>query len=47
LGGYSDLAGSSSNGKSQKFARVDADYFKDEIAAVFRLWNEVFGASAV
>jgi glutamate-ammonia-ligase adenylyltransferase len=48
LSGYSDLAGSSSaNGKSQKFARVEADYFENEIAAVSRLWNEVFGASTV
>ncbi|SEA09807.1 glutamate-ammonia-ligase adenylyltransferase [Nitrosospira multiformis] len=48
LSGYSDLAGSSSaNGKSQKFARVEADYFENEIAAVSGLWSEVFGASAV
>ncbi|HKX52164.1 MAG TPA: bifunctional [glutamate--ammonia ligase]-adenylyl-L-tyrosine phosphorylase/[glutamate--ammonia-ligase] adenylyltransferase [Nitrosospira sp.] len=48
LSGYSDLAGSFfANGKSQKFARVESDYFKDEIAAVSRLWSEVFGASAV
>jgi glutamate-ammonia-ligase adenylyltransferase len=48
LGGCSDLAGSSSaNGKSQKFARVQADHFEDEIAAVSRLWNEVFGTSTV
>ena len=48
LSGYSDLAGSSfANGKSLKFARVESDYFKDEIAAVSRLWSEVFGASTV
>ncbi|SFU41851.1 glutamate-ammonia-ligase adenylyltransferase [Nitrosospira multiformis] len=48
LSGYSDLAGSSfANGKSQKFARVEADYFENEIAAVSGLWSEVFGASAV
>lgn len=48
LSGDSDLAGSSSaDGKSQKFARVEAHYFEDEIAAVSRLWSEVFGAFAV
>jgi glutamate-ammonia-ligase adenylyltransferase len=48
LSGYSDLAGSSSaNGKSQKFARVEADYFENEIAAVSGLWSEVFGTSSV
>ncbi|MBN9133715.1 MAG: bifunctional [glutamate--ammonia ligase]-adenylyl-L-tyrosine phosphorylase/[glutamate--ammonia-ligase] adenylyltransferase [Nitrosospira multiformis] len=47
LSGYSDLAGSSfENGKSQKFARAEADYFENEIAAVSRLWNEVFDTSA-
>lgn len=44
LSGDSDLTGlPSTDNKSQKFARIEADYLRDDIAAVLRLWNEVFG----
>lgn len=44
LSGDSGLAGMpSTGGKSQKFARVEADYLRDDIAAVLQLWEEVFG----
>lgn len=29
--------------KSQKFARIDADYLKESRQAVLRLWDEIFG----
>ncbi|HTJ54212.1 MAG TPA: bifunctional [glutamate--ammonia ligase]-adenylyl-L-tyrosine phosphorylase/[glutamate--ammonia-ligase] adenylyltransferase [Nitrosospira sp.] len=44
LSGDSDLAGRSlSHSKTQKFARVEAGRLRDGIAAVSRLWDEVFG----
>ncbi len=33
----------STDSKSQKFARVEMDYLRDNVAAVLRLWEEVFG----
>ncbi|WP_036575406.1 bifunctional [glutamate--ammonia ligase]-adenylyl-L-tyrosine phosphorylase/[glutamate--ammonia-ligase] adenylyltransferase [Nitrosospira briensis] len=46
LSGDSGLAGTpSTEGKSRKFARVEADYLKDGSFAVLRLWDEVFGTS--
>jgi [glutamine synthetase] adenylyltransferase / [glutamine synthetase]-adenylyl-L-tyrosine phosphorylase len=46
LSGDSDLTGlPSTDNKSQKFARIEADYLRDDIAAVLRLWNEVFSKS--
>jgi glutamate-ammonia-ligase adenylyltransferase len=45
LSGDSSLSGTSSTpGKTQKFARVEADRFRDGITAVLQLWDEVFGA---
>jgi glutamate-ammonia-ligase adenylyltransferase len=44
LSGDSGLGGTPSiDNKSQKFARVEADYLRVEVAAVLRLWEEVFG----
>ncbi|MEK7768340.1 MAG: bifunctional glutamine synthetase adenylyltransferase/deadenyltransferase, partial [Pseudomonadota bacterium] len=44
LSGNSGLAGAASTvDKSQKFARVEADYLSDARAAVLQLWQEVFG----
>jgi len=44
LSGNSGLAGAASTvDKSQKFARVEADYFSDARAAVLQLWQKVFG----
>ncbi|MDN5836262.1 MAG: bifunctional [glutamate--ammonia ligase]-adenylyl-L-tyrosine phosphorylase/[glutamate--ammonia-ligase] adenylyltransferase [Nitrosospira sp.] len=46
LSGDSDVAGMPSTGnKSQKFARVKRDCLRDDITAVLRLWEEVFGAA--
>jgi glutamate-ammonia-ligase adenylyltransferase len=45
LSGDSGLASTPlSDSKTQKFARVEADRLRDGIAAVLRLWEEVFGA---
>ncbi|MDQ3185765.1 MAG: bifunctional [glutamate--ammonia ligase]-adenylyl-L-tyrosine phosphorylase/[glutamate--ammonia-ligase] adenylyltransferase [Pseudomonadota bacterium] len=46
LSGDSSLTGTPSTGsKSQKFARVDVGYLRDEVVAVLQLWEEVFGAA--
>ena len=46
LSGDAGLAGASSTeSKSRKFARVEADSLKDASFAVLRLWDEVFGTS--
>ena len=44
LSGDSGLTGiPSTDSKSQKFARVEMDDLRDNVAAVLRLWEEVFG----
>jgi [glutamine synthetase] adenylyltransferase / [glutamine synthetase]-adenylyl-L-tyrosine phosphorylase len=45
LSGISDLEGSLHH-KAGKFARVEPDYLREEVAAVLALWEEVFGPQA-
>jgi len=43
LSGDFSLAGNPAHSQSPKFARVEADFLRDEIKAVLQLWEEVFG----